>query len=83
MSTVIARGRPSAQTRVVTVLDDSKGSGNSSASLSEDLGLGFPLQQKRFFWQRSKVYDESAIATLPSVFDDPETAAKYTPRDDW
>lgn len=87
MSTVIARGQPSVpQTRVVTVLDqDSKGSAgtSSSASLSEDLGLGVPLQQKRFFWQRSKVHDEGAIATQPSVFDDPETAEKYTPRGDW
>lgn len=28
-------------------------------------------------------YDPSAIATLPSVYDNPETAAQYQPRSDW
>lgn len=82
MATVIARGKTAAQTRAVAV-DDNKGSSSSSASLPDGLGLGVPLQQKRFFWQRSKAHDADAIATLPSVFDDPETAEKYQPRADW
>lgn len=82
MSTVIARSKPAALARVVAV-DDGKGSSSSGASLSDSLGLGVPLQQKKFFWQRSQVYDADAIATLPSVFDDPDTAEKYQPRADW
>jgi hypothetical protein len=36
--------------------------------------LGVPSEEKRFWWQRGKTYDPDAIATQPSVFDDPETA---------
>jgi hypothetical protein len=28
-------------------------------------------------------YDPNSIATLPSVYDDADTAPKYQPRDDW
>lgn len=90
MSTVIARGTLAAQARVHVLAgtDDTKGgSSSSSASLPDSpralSGLGVPLQQKRFFWQRSQVHDADAVATLPSVFDDPETAEKYQPRADW
>ncbi|ROV98043.1 hypothetical protein VMCG_07076 [Cytospora schulzeri] len=87
MSTVLTRDQPLAQKRIVA-----EGSGSSSGkdepststtSLSEGLNLGVPLQQKRFFWQRSKQYDPDAIATLPSVFDDPDTAVKYHPKPEW
>lgn len=41
-------------------------------------------RQRRFWFQRSKVrYDPNAIATQPSVYDDPETAKEYQPRPDW
>jgi hypothetical protein len=30
-----------------------------------------------------KSYDPSAIATQPSVYDDPDSAPEYQPRDDW
>ncbi|KAL1962445.1 hypothetical protein VTN77DRAFT_9646 [Rasamsonia byssochlamydoides] len=41
-------------------------------------------QERRFWFQRSKVrYDPNAIATQPSVYDDPETAKEYQPRADW
>lgn len=55
----------------------------SSTSLSEGSTLGIPRDQKRFFWQRSKAHDPNSVATLPSVFDDPDTAEKYQPRPDW
>jgi hypothetical protein len=48
-----------------------------------DLNLGVPADEKKFWWQRGRGYDPNAIATLPSVFDDPETAKHYQPRADW
>ncbi|OAL40654.1 hypothetical protein AYO20_00390 [Fonsecaea nubica] len=47
------------------------------------LELGVPANEKKFWWQRGRGYNPDAIATLPSVFDDPETAKHYQPRDDW
>ncbi|PQE07718.1 phthalate transporter protein [Rutstroemia sp. NJR-2017a BVV2] len=53
--------------------------------LSEDpLALGVPTSEKRFWWQRSQVrYNADAIATQPSVFDDPKTAEDYAPPEEW
>jgi hypothetical protein len=45
--------------------------------------LGVPVDEKRFWWQRNKTYDPNAIATQPSVFDDPETAKEYHPPSTW
>ncbi|KAF3803869.1 putative transporter [Colletotrichum gloeosporioides] len=61
-----------------------KGEGaESTASLEGIPPLGAPKEEKRFFFQRDKYYDPFAIATQPSVFDDPDTAEKYHPRSDW
>jgi hypothetical protein len=50
----------------------------------KSLELGVPGEEQRFWFQRSKKrYDPEAIATQPSVFDDPETAEEYRPGDDW
>jgi hypothetical protein len=50
----------------------------------KSLELGAPGEEQRFWFQRSKKrYDPDAIATQPSVFDDPETAEEYRPGDDW
>lgn len=85
MSTVLARGQPSVQRQTISVVDpkDESISKISNASESGDLGLGVPFQQRKFFWQRSQKHDDEAPATLPSVFDDPETAEKYWPSSDW
>ncbi|ORY00965.1 major facilitator superfamily domain-containing protein [Clohesyomyces aquaticus] len=46
--------------------------------------LGVAHEEKRFWFQRGKnSYDPDAIATLPSVYDDPDTAKQYQPRADW
>ena len=46
--------------------------------------LGTPGAERRFWFQRSKTYyDPDAIATQPSVFDNPDTAEDYWPGDDW
>jgi MFS transporter, ACS family, DAL5 transporter family protein len=45
--------------------------------------LGVAGEEKRFWWQRARNYDPDAIATQPSVFDDPETAKQYWPPAKW
>jgi hypothetical protein len=54
-----------------------------SSAAVDNLNLGVPADERKFWWQRGKGYDADAIATLPSVFDDPETAKHYQPRADW
>lgn len=89
MSTVLTRDQPFIHKRAVADRGasssgkDEPSTSTTSLSDSEGLNLGVPLHQKRFFWQRSKAYDPDATATLPSVFDDPDTADKYHPRPDW
>ncbi|KUI57451.1 hypothetical protein VP1G_04784 [Cytospora mali] len=83
MSTVLTRDQPLLQRRVVNDGTGKDEPATSTTSLTDDLALGVPLQAKKFFWQKSNAYDPDAIATLPSVFDDPDTAEKYHPRSDW
>jgi hypothetical protein len=50
----------------------------------KSLPLGAPGNEKRFWFQKSKAsYDPDAIATQPSVFDDPDTLEEYRPPDEW
>jgi hypothetical protein len=80
----------STETSSISSSDDIAG-GNKEAGVtvrsrsvnSSVLNLGIPSQEKRFWFQRVREYDPNAIATQPSVYDDPETAKEYQPRDDW
>ena len=52
-------------------------------SLIEDVApLGEPIQRRRFWFQRTEP-NPDAIATQLSVYDNPDTAKQYKPRDDW
>ncbi|KXH65659.1 phthalate transporter [Colletotrichum salicis] len=61
-----------------------KGEADQSAVSFEGIPtLGAPIEEKRFWFQRNKDFDPFAVATQPSVFDDPDSAEKYQPREDW
>jgi hypothetical protein len=50
----------------------------------QGLALSAPDTKKRFFFQRTtRKHDPDAIATQPSVFDDPKTLEEYRPPDEW
>lgn len=79
MPTVISESlaKKTAEVSVSSVLHQPDSSDTDGPPLGE-------LQNERRFWfQRTREYDPDEIATLPSVFDDPETAKQYQPRADW
>ncbi|KAJ8130194.1 hypothetical protein O1611_g3436 [Lasiodiplodia mahajangana] len=62
----------------------SKESLDARASPVDDIPpLGAPREEARLLFPRIHDFDKEAIATQPSVFDDPDTAEKYHPRHDW
>ncbi|KAJ8118871.1 hypothetical protein ONZ43_g3906 [Nemania bipapillata] len=62
----------------------SKDSLEARASPVDDIPpLGVPREEARLLFPKINDFDKEAIATQPSVFDDPETAEKYHPRHDW
>ena len=68
--------------------DGGKDGGRVTSTLlggkGKQIALGVPGAEKRFWFQRSKtLYDADAIATQPSVFDDPDTLEEYRPPDEW
>lgn len=81
MATVVTR--PSKARAVDTVTSVSQSPDSSQERLHRELNLSTPQEGKRFWFLPSKTYNPDAIATQPSVFDDPETAKHYQPRADW
>jgi hypothetical protein len=64
--------------------DDDRVTSTLLGGKGKQITLGVPGAEKRFWFQRSKtVYDPDAIATQPSVFDDPDTLEEYRPPDEW
>lgn len=70
--------KKSPQTTVLAVNDDATSDSDISVR-----PLGDPAQQRKFWWQRKKGFDPDAIATQYSVYDNPDLAKEYQPRDDW
>ncbi|OKP10548.1 hypothetical protein PENSUB_3851 [Penicillium subrubescens] len=79
MPTVISESlvKKTAEPSVSSVLHE------TDSSDTDGPPLGKPQNERRFWFQRTREYDPDEIATLPSVFDDPETAKQYQPRADW
>ncbi|KAM0255378.1 hypothetical protein ACHAQJ_005820 [Trichoderma viride] len=72
-----------ATVRIKQTGDEKEGVNQSTISLDQIPPLGADKLEKRFWWQRTKALDPYAIATQPSVFDDPDTAEKYQPPSNW
>ncbi|PQE23609.1 phthalate transporter protein [Rutstroemia sp. NJR-2017a BVV2] len=98
MSTTLAKSVPVGETTGRIVVSSRSSSNGSTSgvrtgeekkvetnvtSIASIPPLGVPADEKRFWFQRNKTYDPSAIATQPSVFDDPDTAKQYQPPDSW
>lgn len=79
MATVLVKDK----TALATVMSLSGSDISVGATRTSAPELGLPLQQKQFWWQKRGTNDPDAIATQPSVFDDPDTAEKYHPPSSW
>lgn len=78
MSTVyIAKKGPNESISVL------KGPDTDSSTSLDIAPLGHPGEERRFWFQRGKGYNPEAVATQPSVYDNPDTAKEYQPRADW
>ncbi|KAK4234029.1 major facilitator superfamily domain-containing protein [Achaetomium macrosporum] len=80
MATVFARDTAVGAERG---LESKLGPDTSTTSVNTIPPLGEAIQEKRFWFQRTKSYNPDAIATQPSVFDDLETAERYRPPPYW
>ncbi|KAI0143158.1 major facilitator superfamily domain-containing protein [Xylariaceae sp. FL1272] len=65
------------------LIDDVGGAAEKEETVESIPPLGKPHEEKKFWFQRGKAYDPDAIATQPSVYDIPDIAAQYEPRNDW
>ncbi|KAL1963589.1 hypothetical protein VTN77DRAFT_8034 [Rasamsonia byssochlamydoides] len=84
MATIVGHRIPASKAGAVdTVTSVSESPNSSEEQLHSPSNLGTSQEGKRFWFLPSRTYNPHAIATQPSVFDDPETAKHYQPRDDW
>ncbi|KAF7194123.1 putative transporter [Pseudocercospora fuligena] len=89
VSSPLSKGSPHATTHLLTngrtvdtALEDYK-TFDADDFPEEIPPLGEPHQEKRFWFQRSSTFDQDAIATQPSVYDDRTIAKDYLPRPGW
>lgn len=54
-----------------------------SSSSREIAPLGEPFSGRRLWFQKGQKYDSDAIATQPSVYNNPDIAQEYQPSEDW
>ncbi|PWY77523.1 MFS general substrate transporter [Aspergillus heteromorphus CBS 117.55] len=92
MSLVIARSVPkrndsSQGSNPLTVSDIEKKTvivtQHPAGACADDTAVSTSSDSRRSWFRRSKACDPNAIATQPSVYDDPELAEEYKPRPDW
>ncbi|EXJ76893.1 hypothetical protein A1O3_10050 [Capronia epimyces CBS 606.96] len=85
MATTISRRLENGEKGSIAVESQLKASDSDDSIQAPPLGLNLGVQadEKKFWFQRGKSYDPNAIATQPSVFDDPETAKHYQPPSTW
>jgi hypothetical protein len=82
-SSINAGHKQLAQPTLVELADSDKNSSKDDATYHVP-PLGEPTHQRQHFWQKAtEKRDDEAIATQPSVFDDPVLATRYQPRRDW
>lgn len=74
---------PSASKKTATQTVSSLSNETDRSSDRDVPALGEQGSRRRFWFQKGKKYDPDAIATQPSVYDNPDTAKEYRPRDDW
>ncbi|ODM19681.1 hypothetical protein SI65_04666 [Aspergillus cristatus] len=74
---------PSASKKTATQTVSSLSNETDRSSDRDVPALGEQGSGRRLWFQKGKKYDPDAIATQPSVYDNPDTAKEYRPRDDW
>lgn len=82
MAPVALYGRPRPR-REVSVTPSTEWLLSATEETDDLLKLGEPTDEKSFSFLRGHQYDPHAVATQPSVFDDPITAEHYHPPLGW